>query len=94
MDKFDEVREKANIPLVINCAYRSKEWDKSKGRSRISAHTKGVALDIRCNNTQTRMKIVRALIEVGCRRIGIGKTFVHADFDETLPQDVIFDYYE
>ena len=29
---LDEVRSKAGIPLVLNCAYRSVEWDKSKGR--------------------------------------------------------------
>ena len=94
MDKFDRVREIAGIPLVINCAYRSAEWDKKKGRSGNSAHTKGVALDIRCNSSANRMKIVSAMVEAGCRRIGIGNGFIHADFATDLPQDVMFTYYE
>lgn len=93
MDKFDKAREKAGIPLVINCAYRSPEWDKKKGRSGNSAHTEGAALDIKCNTSETRLKIVRALLEVGCCRIGIGNGFVHADFSKKLPQNVIFTYY-
>ena len=91
---LDEVREKAGIPLVLNCAYRSSSWDKSKGRSGNSAHTRGKAVDIRCNTSVTRYKIVKAALDCGVRRIGIGKSFVHLDNDDSLPQDVIFHYYE
>lgn len=92
MDKFDEAREFAGIPFVINCAYRSKEWDLSKGRSGNSAHTKGTALDILCTNSGNRFKIIEALLQVGCRRIGVAETFIHADFDAFLTQDVIWMY--
>lgn len=91
---LDDVREGAGIPLVLNCAYRSKAYEKSKGRSGNSAHTKGKAVDIRCNTSATRYKIVAAALGCGIRRIGIGKTFVHLDDDDTLPQGVIWDYYE
>lgn len=91
---LDKVRETAQIPLVLNCAYRSKDYDKSKGRSGNSAHTKGKGVDIRCNTSANRYKIVKAAIECGITRIGIGKTFVHLDNDDTLPQGVIWDYYD
>ena len=91
---LDDVRSIAGIPLVLNCAYRSAEWDKSKGRSGNSAHTRGLAVDIRCNTSANRMKIVRAALDCGIRRIGIGKSFIHLDADESLPQDIIFHYYE
>ena len=90
---LDEVREAAGIPLVLNCAYRSVAWDKAKGRDGKSAHTKGKAVDIRCNNTANRYKIVTAALGCGIRRIGIAKTYVHLDNDETKPQGVIWDYY-
>lgn len=93
MAMLDELRERCNMPLVINCAYRSVGWDKSKGRSGNSAHTKGMAVDIRCNSSATRFKIVRYAIELGFNRIGIGKTFIHLDIDKSLPQNVMFDYY-
>ena len=94
MDKLDSAREAAGIPFVLNCAYRSVSWDKAKGRSGNSAHTRGLAVDLRCNTSAKRFKIVSALLSVGFRRIGIGKSFVHADIDDSLTQDVMFDYYE
>lgn len=90
---MDMVREKAGIPLVLNCAYRSKEWDKQKGRTGNSAHTRGKAMDIRCNTSSNRYKIVKAALECGIKRIGIAKTYVHLDNDASLAQGVIWDYY-
>ena len=91
---LDEVRETAGIPLVLNCAYRSKAWELKQGRSGNSAHTRGKAVDIRCNTSANRYKIIRAALLLGVPRIGVGKTFVHMDNDKTLPQGVIWDYYE
>ena len=93
LDLLDRVRERAGIPLVLNCAYRSKEWDQAKGRTGNSAHTRGKAVDIRCNTSQNRYRIVKAALECGVRRIGIAKTYVHLDNDTSLPQGVIWDYY-
>lgn len=90
---LDRVREDCGIPLILNCAYRSKEWDKSKGRSGNSSHCRGKAVDIRCNNSATAFKIVNAAISNGITRIGIGKTFIHLDNDDTLPQGVMWNYY-
>lgn len=90
---LDTIRETAGIPLVLNCAYRSREWDIAKGRSGNSAHTKGLAVDIRCGSNANRMKIVRAALQCGITRIGIGKNYVHIDADTSLTQDVIWHYY-
>ena len=92
--KLDLARAKAGIPFVLNCAYRSRAWDLSKGRTGNSAHCSGKAVDIRCNTSANRMKIVQGLLAAGFTRIGIGKTFVHADSDETKPQGVIWHYYD
>ena len=78
----------------INGARSVRAWEKVNGRSGNSAHTKGKAVDIRCNTSSNRYKIVAAALACGVRRIGIGKTFVHIDNDGTLPQGVIWDYYD
>ncbi len=91
---LDEVREEAGIPLVLDCAYRSRAYDKARGRTGNSAHTRGQAVDIRCNTSANRMRIVRAALACGITRIGIGRTFVHLDNDTTLPQGVIWHYYD
>lgn len=93
MNVLDAIREEAGIPLVLNCAYRSKEWDISKGRSGNSAHTKGCAIDVRCNDSSNRYRIIQAAIKIGIPRIGIGKNYIHLDNDATLPQNVIWHYY-
>lgn len=92
MSKLDTAREIAGIPFVINCAFRSKKWDKGKGRSGTSAHTKGQAIDIRCNSDRNRFLIVDALIKAGFTRIGIAKGFIHADDSQSHTQQVIWLY--
>lgn len=90
---LDRVRESCGIPLILNCAYRSKEWDISKGRNGNSSHCRGKAVDIRCSNSATAFKIVKAAMDNGISRIGIGNGYVHIDNDESLPQNVIWNYY-
>lgn len=93
MDRLDEARERAGIPFVLNSAYRSPAWEKKKGRTGTGAHTTGHAVDIRCNTDSNRMKIVLALLMVGFRRIGIGKTYIHADDDPNKTPNVMWHYY-
>ena len=50
-------------------------------------------MDIVCNSSDTRWKIVTAAIAFGFRRIGIGKNFIHLDCDDSLPQQVMWHYY-
>ena len=93
MDKLDAARGLAGIPFVLNSAYRSPEWEKSKGRTGTGAHTAGCAVDIRCNASANRFKIVQACLLAGFTRIGIGKNYVHVDDDPAKPEQVIWHYY-
>lgn len=94
LERLDELREKAGIPLVLNSAYRSKAYEKSKGREGTSSHCEGKAVDIRCNSYENRYKIIKAAIECGFTRIGVGKTYIHVDTcDDTHKPRVIWDYY-
>ena len=93
MALLDCIREAAGIPLVLNSAYRSRDWEFSHGRSGNSAHTRGLAVDIRCNTSTNRYRIVAGAIVCGFKRIGIGKTYIHLDVDSSLPQAVIWHYY-
>lgn len=94
LELLDNVREKAGIPMVLNSAYRSKAYEFSKGRNGTSTHCKGTAVDVRANASANVFKIVKAALECGFRRIGIGNRFVHLDVDPDKVQDVIFDYYD
>lgn len=79
MARLDLAREVAGIPFHVNSAYRSPDYEKKKGRSGASMHTKGKAVDIRCITNVDRFTMVNSLIEVGFRRIGIASTFIHVD---------------
>jgi len=93
LDKIDKARDKAGIPFVITSGYRCPKHNKEVGGRPNSAHTKGLAADIKCTNSRDRYKMVKALLEAGFTRIGVGKDFIHADIDETKPQEVIWTYY-
>lgn len=93
MTRLDNARYQAGIPFVLNSCYRSVAYEKSKGRAGTSSHTKGLAVDIRCNSDANRYKIVTALLDNGFTRIGIGKTYIHADIDTAKTQKVIWHYY-
>ena len=90
---LDNARDIAGMPFKINSGYRSKHWNDKILKARIgSSHKKGLAADIHCNGSRDRALIVKALMQVGISRIGIGKTFIHCDVDKQKDQDVIWLY--
>lgn len=93
MRKLDSARSQAGIPFVLNSAHRSVAWEVSKGRSGKGDHPQGKGVDIRCNSSSNRMKIIQALLDNGIHRIGIAKTYIHAGDGDNLPKDVIWHYY-
>ena len=92
LEKLDYARHNAGLPFKINSGYRTKEWNMHIGGRVGSSHIKGLAADIHCNGSRDWALIVKALIQVGISRIGIGKTFIHCDVDKQKDQDVIWLY--
>jgi len=89
--KLDEAREYANIPFIINSAYRSPEHPLSI-KNPSSSHIKGLAVDISVKDSRARFLILDALLAVGFNRIGIADTFIHVDSDVDKSQNVIWTY--
>lgn len=79
LKRLNRARRSAGLPFVLTSAYRSEEWDKSKGRTGNSYHCKGRAVDIRCLDSNSRAVIVKSLIDAGFNGIGISYTFIHVD---------------
>ena len=95
MNLLDSIRDLAGIPLVLNSAYRSVAYDKSKGRSGNGDHPQRKGVDIRCTTSANRYKILKAAFTLNVPRIGVGKTFIHIGKGVNgLPQEVVWDYYE
>lgn len=88
---LDKARSIAGIPFKIESGYRTVEHNKEVGGVANSAHTRGYAADI-VTTPGTRDKIIKALVQAGFKRIGIGTNFVHADNDPSLPQNTAWGY--
>lgn len=78
LSTLDSLREMCGFPLVLNCAYRSPEWDKVRGRSGKSYHTKGLAVDIRCHDSHKRAVIIEYALQLGLS-VGVYSLFLHID---------------
>ena len=89
---LDLMRERVNAPLIINSGYRSPDTNAAVGGTDDSAHTRGLAADIKCLNSTTRSNIIKAWILSNPKvlRMGIYPTFIHLDVDPTLPYPVIW----
>ena len=83
--KLNVARHLAGIPFVIDSGYRCPAHNDEVG-SKTKNHTKGKAVDIRCENSDRRFKIVKALVDVGVLGIGIYKTFIHGDINRITPR--------
>jgi len=92
INTLDRIRQRAGISISLNSAYRSTDWEKSKGRTGSGDHPQGNGTDLAAPDSATKYKILKAAIEEGVRRIGIAKTFIHIGTSKTLAQGVVWLY--
>ena len=90
---LEELREHIKKPVVITSGYRCPEYNEKVGGVPNSAHTKGLAVDVKCVHSRTRFKILEFLLKNGINRIGVGKDFIHFDLDKEKPSFVVWHYY-
>jgi uncharacterized protein YcbK (DUF882 family) len=89
---LDLVREEMGVPLQITSGYRCEQHNQQVGSKPNSAHCKGKAVDVACSSSNLRMVMVCLFVAHGIKRVGIAKTFIHVDVDDTLPQNVMWLY--
>ena len=95
-EKIEAARILAGMPFIINSGYRCTKNQNdliARGISEpTSSHPKGLAVDIKAEHSQQRWLIIDALLRAGFRRIGIAKTFVHVDIDDSKDLNLIWLY--
>lgn len=94
VDSIIMAQKMAGFQFTITSAYRSQVYERSKGRKGSSSHCKGLAVDVSTRDSHTRFKVLLAAAYSGIPRIGVGKTFLHLDIDETKAHPIIFHYYD
>src|SRR3990172_8830193 len=82
--------------IQITSSYRDPTHNEEVGGVPGSEHTYDPAegADVFCQRSTTRFKMVRELLSMGVRRIGIGDTFIHVGIAQDKPVDVMWTYYE
>lgn len=84
--KLDEARGIAGVPFVITSGYRDAFKNAEVNGVSNSAHTQGLAVDLRIKDSVTGGKILLALIKVGLNRFGFySDNHIHVDYDLTKP---------
>jgi len=90
LGKLIQARRNANIPFVLNSAFRCKKHNTKIKGAKYSRHLKGIAADIKCRSSIKRFIIIDSLIKSGMSRIIIYPTFIHVDNSETKHRKVIW----
>ena len=80
---LDKCRELAGVPFIITSAYRSRSWDKERGRTGNGYHTKGRAVDVVAVRGEKKRSICAACHKLGLT-YGVYGNFIHID-DRDIP---------
>ena len=93
--KLNLLRDRVGFPLIVVSGCRCEQHNIDEGGEKNSDHLclpscEGV--DIRANNSWVRDRIIEASYDVGFRRRGIAKTFIHLGARLTNPQRVLWVY--
>ena len=92
LELLDHTRMIYGKPIYINSGFRTPKHNKEVGGKSRSSHLKGLAVDIRCNNSRDRFELLEVLLKKGFNRIGVGSTFIHIDIDLEKSPNVIWTY--
>jgi zinc D-Ala-D-Ala carboxypeptidase len=90
VEMLDTARGLAGIPFIITSGFRTKEEDIAVGGTGTGAHTRGLAVDLRCKDSLTRFQIIAGAMSAGFVRIGDEEDHIHLDCDLKLDQRVMW----
>lgn len=90
VDLLDAARSFAHVPFIITSGFRTEAENLAAGGVPGSAHTLGLGVDLRCEGSYTRFRMVTALLVAGFKRIGVYDKHIHVDIDGSLPQSVMW----
>lgn len=89
---LEKLELKVGYALNFSSGYRCYDCNLLAGGVKQSAHMRGLAVDVRADNSGERFHILHGAVLLGFQRIGIGKNFIHLDVDYDLPQQALWLY--
>lgn len=82
LEKIQAVRDDFGFNMQITSACRCESHNRAVGGEVESRHLSGLAIDVKCNQNGLRKLLIKAAEKNGVTGIGIGKTFLHFDWDK------------
>lgn len=90
VDILQRVREAYGKPIKITSGVRCKSYNETIKGTNNSSHTRGNAVDIYCDDSHDRYKLVCLFLREGIDRLGLYENYIHVDLDENLYTGVIW----
>jgi len=90
IDKLYNARVLADVPFIINSAFRCQLHNAEVGGVISSAHCLGMAVDIKAGDSAVRYMVIKGAILAGFERIGVYDWGVHVDVDGSKNKGVIW----
>lgn len=96
---LDKARHVSNVPYIITSGYRTPERNFEIGGADKSLHTRGLAVDLRCNSNHILGCMLKGLYSAGFEQIGIYfgvegngpfPTHLHVELDREHPGDAVW----
>ena len=86
------IRDAVGFPITISSGPRCVPHNIEIGGAEYSEHVDGEGVDIPCSSSRHRFLIIKAAIDAGINRIGIGKNFIHLGISTTNDPLVMWVY--
>lgn len=95
LELIHQLEQRLGYELTITSGKRDPAHNEKVGGVKGSEHTYPLSegVDVACASSAKRYALIKLLYEMGVRRIGDGKTFVHIGIAKDKPQDVLWSYY-
>jgi zinc D-Ala-D-Ala carboxypeptidase len=95
-ERIQVVRTQFGKPLRFTSGYRCPRLNTAVGGAKASEHLDALGVDISTSGMSQKdvIDLIEMFIMQGCKRIGLGRTFIHVGFSRQAkhPQNVVFDY--
>jgi len=75
---------KGNV-MVITTSFRCEKYNEEMKGAEDSPYLKGLAAHIKSDNAEINFHLIKGIIQVGFKRIGIYDDFIYVDMDASKP---------
>jgi len=92
---LQQARTEARVPFIITSGSRCKKHNEAVGGKDHSEHLTGEAADVLAETPFIYFRILKAALDVGFKRIGLGPNYIHLGGRYlNTAQGVAWNYYE